>query len=174
MRQAGDLLPFSLKTLVRQLHAVRTHRVSPEILAEIHTPVLLVTGDEDGLIHWSNSVRMEGVMPNARIVIIKGAGHGLIEQCHEVYNDMIMKFVRDCAQTQEGMIAQFRLCKYICLFKRTEHMIYNEARYNHHRTRYNQHNQFPIVALPRPQPLRLCIAFPQPHSIYNRTSIATH
>jgi pimeloyl-ACP methyl ester carboxylesterase len=85
-QKTGSVLPYSIKTLIRQLGAVRNHRVSPERLKDINTPVLLITGDEDRLISWRCSVKMAESLSNSRVEVIKGAGHALIEQCHEKVN----------------------------------------------------------------------------------------
>ena len=63
-----------------QMAAGLTHHVSPDRLHPISNTipkVVIVTGDQDHLVHSSNSVYMKQHMPEAELVQWKDTGHGI-------------------------------------------------------------------------------------------------
>lgn len=46
------------------------------ILPRLHSKILLIHGDRDGLINIAHSQRLQKLNPNAQLVVIAGAGHG--------------------------------------------------------------------------------------------------
>ena len=61
--------------LAAALAAIRDRDDSTSLLPEIRVPVLVVAGEDDGLIPPSESDAMVEALPNARLVRIPGAGH---------------------------------------------------------------------------------------------------
>jgi 3-oxoadipate enol-lactonase len=57
-----------------QLLAVGLHDTTSR-LAKIRAPTLILTGDDDRLVDWRNSQRLARKIPNAKLVVFKGAGH---------------------------------------------------------------------------------------------------
>ena len=90
-------IPVSpVSSVIKQIFAVSTHNVTLDQLAEISKSVngnvLVVTGDEDILVHMANSRRLhEGL--KGELMIFKGAGHGAFEQCANEVNAAIEKLV---------------------------------------------------------------------------------
>lgn len=63
-------------------------------LRRIRAPVLVLTGDEDPIIRVTNARVLAGLMPNAQLHVLRGAGHlFLIDQARESAG-LIREFVR--------------------------------------------------------------------------------
>lgn len=52
---------------------------SDERLAQVHTPVLLLHGEQDTLIPPAHSRALQALAPAARLVLVPGAGHGDVQ-----------------------------------------------------------------------------------------------
>jgi pimeloyl-ACP methyl ester carboxylesterase len=61
----------------RQLTASLSHGDRSEALRFVRTPTLVVHGDDDPLIPWRAGAATARAIPNARLEIIAGMGHGL-------------------------------------------------------------------------------------------------
>jgi pimeloyl-ACP methyl ester carboxylesterase len=57
-----------------QLCAVMGHHTSPR-LKQITCPTLVLSGDQDRLVPVQNAYVLAGLIPNAKLVILQGAGH---------------------------------------------------------------------------------------------------
>jgi pimeloyl-ACP methyl ester carboxylesterase len=57
-------------------------------------PVLLVHGDKDSVVPVADSERAVGIYPNARLKIIKGAGHGFNPEEFELYMSWLTEFLK--------------------------------------------------------------------------------
>lgn len=89
--------PPPLGTLLRQLTAVLTHRVSSERCAELRrrgVPISIVTGDEDVLVRPENS-RVLARLLGAPVHVLPACGHGVIHQAPEEVNALIEASVRE-------------------------------------------------------------------------------
>lgn len=62
------------KTVRAQLRAVWMHHAEGR-LRKLPFPTLVLTGDDDKLVHADNSRRLARILPNARLVELPGAGH---------------------------------------------------------------------------------------------------
>lgn len=60
--------------------ALRYPLRSDEAVARIHTPLLLIHGEQDGLIPLAHSQALAERAPGARVVVIAGAGHNDVHQ----------------------------------------------------------------------------------------------
>ena len=89
--------PVNLSTIIKQVLAVTTHHVTESelknIAKKLNGNVLVVTGDEDILVHPKNSEKLNNAL-NCQFLSISGAGHGAFEQSHEEINQAIEKLVR--------------------------------------------------------------------------------
>ena len=50
-----------------------------KIAASIHTPTLIVHGDKDDIVPIDQSYKLDQLMPNSKLLVMKGAGHGFSE-----------------------------------------------------------------------------------------------
>lgn len=66
--------PPSARGYLEQLYAV-TGWSSLSWLASVRHPTLMIHGDEDPLVPLANARRMAGIMPQARLRVLRGGGH---------------------------------------------------------------------------------------------------
>ena len=97
MQAKQDGMPAQrFASIVKQGFAVATHNVSREELAhiskELKGNVLVVTGDEDILVHPRNADRLADGL-KAELIVLPGAGHGANEQYADEVNQAIERRV---------------------------------------------------------------------------------
>lgn len=89
---------FSVVSVIKQGLAVFGHSVSGQefqyISSKVQGNVLVITGDEDILVHPANSTRLCQELAGSQLVEIKGAGHGANEQDPQTVNSAIERLVR--------------------------------------------------------------------------------
>lgn len=85
----------SEESAARQAEAFFSWPGSYERLLEIRSPTLVVTGTDDVVIPPVNSKTLADRIPDARLVNLAGAGHGLLYQCPGEF----AKVVRDFLET---------------------------------------------------------------------------
>lgn len=71
-----------------------------EVLHRITVPTLIITGDEDALMPLPTSQAMADRIPNARLVIIPGAGHLSNVEAPEAFNTAVRNFLAELAGTR--------------------------------------------------------------------------
>ena len=95
-KKAG-MPPMRVTSIFKQAFAVFSHSVSEAelkyVAQSVRGHVLVVTGDDDILVHPDNSTRLAREL-SAELVWIKGAGHGANEQCAPDVNAAIERNVR--------------------------------------------------------------------------------
>ncbi|KAG0706337.1 Alpha/Beta hydrolase protein [Suillus ampliporus] len=77
-----------------QMCAGLTHYVSPARLRKISSSipkVVILTGDQDHLIHCSNSLHLQRHMPEAELVWWEETGHGISAQWKARFNELLGK-----------------------------------------------------------------------------------
>ncbi|MFP3172598.1 MAG: alpha/beta fold hydrolase [Acidilobus sp.] len=77
-----------------QLAAVLTFDFKDR-LKDIRSPTLIVTGDQDKVVNPMNSYIMNQLIPNSKLVILKGAGHLAIIERSKDYNQLVLNFIRE-------------------------------------------------------------------------------
>jgi pimeloyl-ACP methyl ester carboxylesterase len=92
----------SLNGMVGSLEAMKERPDSRALLAEIDVPVLIVCGEDDQLIPFSEAEEMRDAMPNAELAIIPNAGHlPNLEQPLE-FNELVWDFLESLREEEEG------------------------------------------------------------------------
>jgi len=92
-RRGLDKSP-SPRAFLRQLEAIKAWgRQSPQDLARLRMPVLIVNGDDDVMVPTMLSRDMARRCPDARLVIYDDAGHGSIFQYHEDFVSQALAFL---------------------------------------------------------------------------------
>ncbi|OJA19676.1 hypothetical protein AZE42_06952 [Rhizopogon vesiculosus] len=79
---------------VSQMCAGLTHYVSPARLRKISSSipkVLILTGDQDHLVHYSNSHNLQRHMPEAEFICWEKTGHGISSQWKARFNELLEK-----------------------------------------------------------------------------------
>lgn len=75
-----------------------THRVTGDRLREISRlvpKVVIVTGDEDHLVHPQRSRFIKANMPEAELIEFSGTGHAIHFQRPREFNELIARAVRE-------------------------------------------------------------------------------
>jgi 3-oxoadipate enol-lactonase len=74
-----------------------------EELRAIAAPTLIITGTQDALTPVGDAEELAELIPDARLVLISGAAHGLMAEAPNAYNDAVLRFlaeVDDAAETR--------------------------------------------------------------------------
>jgi pimeloyl-ACP methyl ester carboxylesterase len=64
----------TLRYALAQIAAIARHAAERR-LSQIRAPTLVLTGDQDKLVPYQNSLRLAQLIPSAQLVILRGAGH---------------------------------------------------------------------------------------------------
>jgi pimeloyl-ACP methyl ester carboxylesterase len=81
-----------------QMYAGLTHYVSPTRLRKISSSipkVLILTGDQDHLVHHSNSHHLQTHMPEAEFVWWEKTGHGISAQWKARFNELLERLFEE-------------------------------------------------------------------------------
>jgi pimeloyl-ACP methyl ester carboxylesterase len=85
---------ISVRSFRAQLKAIhRWGQQTPEDLASIHQPVLVMNGDSDKMVPTKNTVDLHRRLPNSQLVIYPDAGHGGVFQFHEEFVKRALEFL---------------------------------------------------------------------------------
>jgi 3-oxoadipate enol-lactonase len=93
-RDIAEREPVPLRGSALQLIAAAEHDVSREV-SDIRAPTLVLTGDEDRLIPAENSARLARAIPDARLEILRGAGHDFTTEQPEESASALERFLLD-------------------------------------------------------------------------------
>ncbi len=74
--------------------ALRYPLPTDEWLPQVHNAVLLVHGEQDSLVPASHSRRLQSLVPQARLLLLPGVGHGDVHQSRS-YLDGVSRAIRD-------------------------------------------------------------------------------
>ncbi len=91
---SNNVPPPSFMTLVNQLGAIMQHDTYDK-LPTITQETLVMTGDADVLVPPQNSEIIAGQIPNARLKVFPGCGHGLNVQAKDEFNRELIDFLKD-------------------------------------------------------------------------------
>jgi pimeloyl-ACP methyl ester carboxylesterase len=62
-------------------------------------PVLVMTGDQDKIVDPARSDELAAAIPNSELVVVPGAGHGIILERHEAVNEAITRLTANALAT---------------------------------------------------------------------------
>ena len=79
------------------LHGCRWREHKPELLARVRIPTLVVFGTRDRFVNGREAARLVACMPDARLEIIRGAGHVIPSESAERFNALLLDFLGDPA-----------------------------------------------------------------------------
>jgi pimeloyl-ACP methyl ester carboxylesterase len=93
---------YSRLSLSGFLGGAKTRRERPDLTPQLRErltmPVLLCDGDEDPV--FCALDLMAGELPGARVVVFRGAGHGLPSQRPEAFTGVLLDFLADVESEQ--------------------------------------------------------------------------
>lgn len=75
------------------LHGCRWREHKPELLARVRIPTLVVFGTRDRLVNGREASRLVSHMPDARLEVIRGAGHVIPWEASERFNALLLDFL---------------------------------------------------------------------------------
>ena len=77
-------------------------RLKAEEIKEIKVPVLVMAADKD-MIKESHTKELAGLLPDARLKIVKNANHMSIYEKPAAYNRIIYKFLKQLDQKNDAV-----------------------------------------------------------------------
>ncbi len=92
VRLRGMVEGTPAETVVASLEGMARRADRTDILASINVPALVVVGADDGLTPPDVAEHMSGLIPNARLEVIPGAGHLPPIEAPEAVNELLRSF----------------------------------------------------------------------------------
>jgi len=86
------LLKSNPETIINDLRACNKFDTT-EVISDIKVPTYIIAGKEDKLAPINNSLHLKNSIPNSRIEIIDGAGHFMMQEKPEEFNNMVTGFL---------------------------------------------------------------------------------
>ncbi|PVZ10954.1 alpha/beta fold hydrolase [Actinomycetospora cinnamomea] len=80
-------------TVPRELRAVTTYRFEPERFRELTVPTLLLSGSESPPGYRTAVEAVDGALPDSRVVVMPGQGHGAVDTGTDLYTAEVVRFV---------------------------------------------------------------------------------
>lgn len=87
--------PIKRQSYMAQLQAIVSWAGSHSRLSSLDVPTLIIHGESDELIPTENGRILARVIPNARLVMLHGAGHRFMTDKHEAASEAILSFLDD-------------------------------------------------------------------------------
>jgi len=79
--------------VIAQSKALRTYSTTPEAVARIDKPTLVLHGTVDTTVPYDKGVELANTIPGARLVTFEGAGHNFIVADTELCNKELSEFI---------------------------------------------------------------------------------
>ena len=88
----GDALSAGPWTVMRALRHILRDDVRP-LLADLRTPTLLVWGERDTIVPLSQGVEMRHLIPESRLLVLRGAYHNPMVDDPDAFNTAVLAFL---------------------------------------------------------------------------------
>lgn len=89
----GDALAAGPRTILQALGHILRDDVRP-LLARIRAPTLVVWGEEDSLVPVEQAAEFRDRIPQAELVLLRGAAHNAMVDRPEAFNDVVARFLK--------------------------------------------------------------------------------
>lgn len=86
--------PAKLQDFINQANIMDEHDTT-QLSRKITQPTLIIVGNKDKIIPYSNSVALHENIPNSRLEVFKGLGHGVATEAADEVNNMIWNFIKE-------------------------------------------------------------------------------
>ncbi len=86
---------FDVSGVAAQSHAIADYCTTPEALAGLTMPSLVIHGDEDVLVPFKWGQELAAILPDSRFVHIEGAGHNFLVANGPKSNGAVVEFLRE-------------------------------------------------------------------------------
>jgi 3-oxoadipate enol-lactonase len=64
-------------------------------LPQVKAPTLVITGSQDTLTPLGDAEELAELIPNSRLLVLRGAAHGLMAEAPNAFNDVVLKFLAE-------------------------------------------------------------------------------
>ena len=91
-----------VRVLADFIDTLGTHNRYAALAGLKHTHVLVLSGDADRMTQFSHAERIALELPDAELVRVRGAGHMVMLEQHQVVNDHLVMLLQQCAYGREG------------------------------------------------------------------------
>jgi pimeloyl-ACP methyl ester carboxylesterase len=92
---APTQFPAVVQAAMQMLREFDWRRLTPDALAEIATPTMVVFGTHDGTVKPVNTAELVRAMPHGRLELIEGGGHVVMEEVPAYVNGLLLDFLEE-------------------------------------------------------------------------------
>jgi pimeloyl-ACP methyl ester carboxylesterase len=92
---APTQFPAVVQAELQMLREFDWRRLTPEALAGIVTPTMVVFGTHDGTVKPVNTAQLVRALPHGRFELIEGGGHVVMEEVPEYVNGLLLDFLAE-------------------------------------------------------------------------------
>lgn len=89
-----DKDPFDMGGVIAQSHAIIDYSVTPEAVAAVTLPTLVMHGTQDLVVPYEAGKKLSEMLPNARLVTLQDAGHNYFVGAGDRVNAEIDAFIQ--------------------------------------------------------------------------------
>lgn len=90
-----DKDPFSMTGVIAQSHAIIDYSVTPEAVAAVNIPSLVLHGTQDQAVPYEAGVKLSEMLPNARLVTFQDLGHNYFVGAADRANAEVDRFIQE-------------------------------------------------------------------------------
>ena len=87
--------PFSMKGVIAQGHAIIDYSVTPEQVAAVTKPALVLHGTQDLAVPYEGGKKLSEMLPNARLVTFQDIGHNYFVGAGERASAEVDRFIQE-------------------------------------------------------------------------------
>lgn len=89
---AGDALTAGPRTLISAIRHILVDDIRP-LLPKIPVPTLIIWGERDRLVPLADAVELRQSLPDARLVVLRGAAHNPMVDRPAAFNRLVLEFL---------------------------------------------------------------------------------
>ena len=86
---------FSMKGVIAQSHAIIDYSVTPEEVAAVTLPAIVLHGNQDTTVPYEAGKKLSEMLPDARFVSLDGVGHNYFIGAGEQANAEVDRFIQE-------------------------------------------------------------------------------
>lgn len=87
--------PFAMAGVIAQSHAIIDYSVTPEAVAAVKIPALVLHGTQDQAVPYESGVKLSQMLPNARLVTFQDLGHNYFVGAADQANAEVDRFIQE-------------------------------------------------------------------------------
>jgi len=95
-----DRDPFNMTGVIAQSHAIIDYSITPEEVAAVTIPALVLHGTQDLTVPYAQGARLAEMLPSARLVTLENAGHNYFVAHGDRANAEVERFIAEVEQTR--------------------------------------------------------------------------